>query len=105
MEDFEYFEEQIDEAFDNVATVFVPLDGEEIQLTSMSEIPVDKMLEFVMSDNNEKLALMFGLVEMCVVNPEDFKKIQVLNTKRFMRFVDDWTTKSSKEALGEDEDE
>jgi hypothetical protein len=105
MEDFEFFEEQVDQAFDGVATVFIKLGSEEIEMTSMSEIPVDKMLEFVMADNNDKLLLMFSLVEMCMVNPEDFKKVQVLNTKRFMKFVDDWTTKSSDEAMGNPIDE
>jgi hypothetical protein len=105
MEDFEFFEEQVDQAFDGVATVFVNLGNEEIEITSMSEIPVDKMLEFVMADNNDKLLLMFSLVELCMVNPEDFKKVQVLNTKRFMKFVDDWTTKSSDEAMGNPIDE
>lgn len=105
MEDSEFFEELVDQAFDNVATVFVSVDSEEVEITSMSEIPMEKMLEFMMANNNDKLVLMFGLVELCLINPQDFNKIQQLNTKKFMKFVDDWTEKSSDEAMGNPTDE
>jgi hypothetical protein len=101
MEDPEFFEELVDAAFDNVAVVFVPLEDEEIQITSMSEIPMEKMMDFMLADNNDKLVQMFGLVELCLVNPKDFNKVQQLNTKKFMKFVDDWTQKSSDEAMGD----
>jgi hypothetical protein len=101
MEDPEFFEELVDAAFDNVAVVFVPLENETIQITSMSEIPVEKMMNFMLADNNDKLIQMFGLVELCLVDPKDFNKIQQVNTKKFMKFVDDWTQKSSDEAMGD----
>jgi hypothetical protein len=101
MEDPEFFEELVDAAFDNVAVVFVPLGDEEIPITSMSEIPVEKMMNFMLADNNDKLIQMFGLVELCLVDPKDFNKIQQVNTKKFMKFVDDWTQRSSDEAMGE----
>jgi hypothetical protein len=101
MEDPEFFEELVDAAFDNVAVVFVPLGDEEIQITSMSEIPVEKMMNFMLADNNDKLIQMFGLVELCLVDPKDFNKIQQVNTKKFMKFVDDWTQRSSDEAMGD----
>jgi hypothetical protein len=101
MEDPEFFEELVDAAFDNVAVVFVPLEDEEIQITSMSEIPMEKMMNFMLADNNDKLVQMFGLVELCLVDPKDFNKVQQLNTKKFMKFVDDWTQRSSDEAMGE----
>ena len=101
MEDPDFFEELVDAAFDNVATVFVPLENESIQITSMSEIPMEKMMDFMLADNNDKLIQMFGLVELCLVDPKDFNKIQQLNTKKFMKFVDDWTQRSSDEAMGE----
>lgn len=101
MEDPDFFEELVDAAFDNVATVFIPLDNESIQITSMSEIPMEKMMDFMLADNNDKLIQMFGLVELCLVDPKDFSKIQQLNTKKFMKFVDDWTERSSDEAMGE----
>lgn len=101
MEDPEFFEELVDAAFDNVAVVFVPLENELVQITSMSEIPVEKMMNFMLADNNDKLIQMFGLVELCLVDPKDFNKIQQVNTKKFMKFVDDWTQKSSDEAMGD----
>jgi hypothetical protein len=101
MEDPEFFEELVDAAFDNVAVVFVPLEDEEVQITSMSEIPMEKMMNFMLADNNDKLVQMFGLVELCLVDPKDFNKVQQLNTKKFMKFVDDWTQRSSDEAMGE----
>lgn len=101
MEDPEFFEELVDAAFDNVAVVFVPLEDGEIQITSMSEIPMEKMMNFMLADNNDKLVQMFGLVELCLVDPKDFNKVQQLNTKKFMKFVDDWTQKSSDEAMGD----
>ena len=101
MEDPEFFEELVDAAFDSVAIVFVPLGDETIQITSMSEIPMEKMMNFMLADNNDKLIQMFGLVELCLVDPKDFNKIQQVNTKKFMKFVDDWTQKSSDEAMGD----
>jgi hypothetical protein len=101
MEDPEFFEELVDAAFDNVAVVFVPLEDEEVQITSMSEIPMEKMMNFMNADNNDKLIQMFGLVELCLVDPKDFNKVQQLNTKKFMKFVDDWTQRSSDEAMGD----
>jgi len=67
----------------------------------MSEIPIEKMMNFMLADNNDKLVQMFGLVELCLVDPKDFNKIQQVNTKKFMKFVDDWTQRSSDEAMGE----
>jgi hypothetical protein len=101
MEDPEFFEELVDQAFDGVATVFVSVGDEEVEITSMSEIPVEKMMNFMLADNNDKLIQMFGLVELCLVDPKDFNKIQQLNTKKFMKFVDDWTQRSSDEAMGD----
>jgi hypothetical protein len=101
MEDPEFFEELVDAAFDNIAVVFVPLENEMVEITSMSEIPVEKMMNFMLADNNDKLIQMFGLVELCIVDPKDFNKVQQLNTKKFIKFVDDWTQKSSDEAMGD----
>jgi hypothetical protein len=101
MEDPEFFEELVDAAFDNVAIVHVPTENGVIPITSMSEIPMEKMMNFMLADNNDKLVQMFGLVELCLVDPKDFNKIQQLNTKKFMKFVDDWTERSSDEAMGD----
>jgi hypothetical protein len=101
MEEPEFFEELVDAAFDNIAVVFVPLENEMVEITSMSEIPVEKMMNFMLADNNDKLIQMFGLVELCIVDPKDFNKVQQLNTKKFIKFVDDWTQKSSDEAMGD----
>ena len=101
MEENEFFEELVDAAFENIAVVSVPLEDEKIKITSMSEIPMKKMMGFMLADNNDKLIQMFGLVELCLVNPKDFDKIQQLNTKMFMRFVDAWTEVSSEEVIGE----
>jgi hypothetical protein len=59
------------------------------------------MMNFMLADNNDKLIQMFGLVELCIVDPKDFNKVQQLNTKKFIKFVDDWTQKSSDEAMGD----
>lgn len=91
----------LEDAFENISIVEVPLGDRVIAMTSMSEIPVAKMMEFMIADNNDKLIQMFGLVELCIVDPEDFKIVKQLNTKKFIRFIDDWTERSSDEAMGE----
>ena len=100
MEENEFIED-LEQAFENIAVVLVPLDNEKIRITSMSEVPVEKMMNFMLADNNDKLIQMFGLVELCLVDPKDFNKIQQLNTKKFIKFVDNWTEVSSDEAMGE----
>ena len=100
MEENEFIED-LEQAFENIAVVLVPLGNEKIRITSMSEVPVEKMMNFMLADNNDKLIQMFGLVELCLVDPKDFNKIQQLNTKKFIKFVDNWTEVSSDEAMGE----
>lgn len=100
MENEELFN-QLEDAFEDVSVLSVPLGEEQIKITSMSEIPLEQMLQFLVADNNEKLVQMFGLVKLCLINPDDFHKFEQLNTKRFLKFVDAWTQKSSDDAMGE----
>ena len=88
--------QELENSFAQFDTVLIPANGEHLQLASLSEVPMAKMAEFMFADNGDKLGIMSNLIKTCLINPNDFEKIETLPTKEFMRFVDQWMAESQE---------
>jgi hypothetical protein len=106
MEEKDIFQ-QIDEVFEDVVTVFtIEIDDEKFRITSMAEIPNEKMMEFFVgpTDVHLKFKDMLDLIALCLIDPNDIVKIKQLKMKKMMEFVSSWVEQSSDEAMGEGEE-
>jgi hypothetical protein len=106
MEEKDIFQ-QIDEVFEDVVTVFtIEVGGESFKITSMAEIPTEKMMEFFVgpTDVHLKFKDMLDLIAMCLINPEDIVRIKQMKMKRMMEFVSSWVEQSSDASIGDGEE-
>jgi hypothetical protein len=106
MEEKDIFQ-QIDEVFEDVVTVFtIEVGGESFKITSMAEIPTEKMMEFFVgpTDVHLKFKDMLNLIAMCLINPEDIVRIKQMKMKRMMEFVSRWVEQSSDASMGDGEE-
>ena len=107
MEEKDIFQ-QIDEVFEDVVTVFtIEVGGESFKITSMAEIPTEKMMEFFIgnpTDVNLKFKDMLDLITLCLINPEDIVRIKQLKMKKMMQFISKWVEQSSDASMGDGEE-
>ena len=106
MEEKDIFQ-QIDEVFEDSVTVFtIEIDGEKFRITSMAEIPTEKMMEFFVgpTDVHLKFKDMLDLIALCLIDPNDIVKIKKLKMKKMMEFVSSWVEQSSDASLGDGEE-
>jgi hypothetical protein len=106
MEEKDIFQ-QIDEVFENVVTVFtIEVGDEKFRITSMSEIPTEKMMEFFVgpTDVHLKFKDMLNLISICLIDPEDIVKIKQMKMRKMMEFVSKWVEQSSDASMGDGEE-
>jgi len=109
--------EQIDNSFNGVELVSLKTTFGKINVVSLSELPLATMIDFAKTPMEDKTAKILKLLQTCLVNPEDWEKIEnELTTREAMSLIPQWMAKSSndvdefeydlkrnREELGEDD--
>jgi len=85
----------IDDAMSNIEHVEVQTDFGVFKILSMGEMPIDQMVMFSRSDNDEKMPIMLDFIKMCLVNPEDWAKIEEQPFGKVNSILKQWMEKSS----------
>ncbi len=85
----------IDDAMSNIEHVEVVTDFGVLKILSMGEMPIDQMVMFSRSDNDEKMPIMLDFIKMCLVNPEDWAKIEEQPFGKVNGILKQWMEKSS----------
>lgn len=85
----------IDDAMSNIEHVEVVTDFGVFKVLSMGEMPIDQMVMFSRSDNDEKMPIMLDFIKMCLVNPEDWAKIEEQPFGKVNGILKQWMEKSS----------
>jgi hypothetical protein len=90
--------EQIDNSFDGIELVSLKTTFGKINVVSLSELPLATMIDFAKTPTEDKTAKILKLLQTCLVNPEDWEKIESeLTTREAMSLIPQWMAKSSDE--------
>ncbi len=111
MEEKDIFQ-QIDEAFENVTVFDIEIEEENFKITSLTEIPAEKIMSFFMepvepvdpSEVRSKLKDLMGLVSICLIDPNDIVKFKQLKMRSMMEFLSKWVEQSSDASMGDGEE-
>jgi hypothetical protein len=88
--------EQIDNSFDGIELVSLKTTFGKINVVSLSELPLATMIDFAKTPMEDKTAKILKLLQTCLVNPEDWEKIESeLTTREAMSLIPQWMAKSS----------
>ena len=85
----------IDDAMSAVEHVEVETDFGVLKIISLGEMPLDHMVMFSRADNDEKMPMMLDFIKICLVNPEDWEKIETQPFGKVNGILKQWMGKSS----------
>ena len=85
----------IDDALSNIEHVEVVTDFGVFKVISMGEMPLEQMIMFTQSENEEKMPIMLDFIKMCLLNPEDWAKIEEQPFGKVNGVLKQWMEKSS----------
>jgi hypothetical protein len=98
MED-DLVKEQINNSFDGIEFVALKTTFGNINVVSLSELPLATMIDFAKTPSEEKTAKILNLLKTCLVDPLDWDKIELeLTTREAMSLIPQWMAKSSEDA-------
>jgi hypothetical protein len=89
---------QIDNSFDGIEFISLKTSFGEIDVVSLSELPLATMIDFAKTPTEEKTAKILNLLRTCLVDPLDWEKIEgELTTREAMSLIPQWMAKSSED--------
>jgi len=90
---------QIDNSFDGIEFVALKTTFGNINVVSLSELPLATMIDFAKTPSDEKTEKILKLLRTCLVDPLDWDKIELeLTTREAMSLIPQWMAKSSEDA-------
>jgi hypothetical protein len=91
--------EQINNSFDGIEFVALKTTFGNINVVSLSELPLATMIDFAKTPSDEKTEKILKLLRTCLVDPLDWGKIELeLTTREAMSLIPQWMAKSSEDA-------
>jgi hypothetical protein len=89
---------QIDNSFDGIEFISLKTSFGEIDVVSLSELPLATMIDFAKTPTEEKTEKILKLLRTCLVDPLDWEKIEgELTTREAMSLIPQWMAKSSED--------
>ena len=97
----------INEVFKEVDQIEIQTSMGPIKLISLEEIPMTQMRDFMMAPGELKMVAIAEIIQICLVNPEDWdRKFDLMSVKEMNRLVKQWMQISGDMSrLDGDEDE
>ena len=84
-------EKMINEVFKDVDQIEIQTNMGTVKLISLEEIPMTQMREFMMAPGELKMVAMADIIQMCLVNPEDWdRKLELMSVKDMNRLIKQW---------------
>lgn len=94
----------INEVFQDVDQIEIQTSMGPVKVISLEEIPVTQMRDFMLAPGELKMIAMAEIIQMCLVNPEDWdRKFDLMSVKEMNRFIKQWMQISGDlSMIGED---
>ncbi len=84
-------EKMINEVFKDIDQIEIQTSMGTVKLISLEEIPMTQMREFMMAPGEMKMVAMAEIIQMCLVNPDDWdKKLELMSVKDMNRLIKQW---------------
>jgi hypothetical protein len=81
----------INEVFRDVDQIEIQTSMGPVKVISLEEIPMTQMREFMLAPGELKMIAMAEIIQICLVNPEDWdKKFDLMSVKETNRFIKQW---------------
>jgi hypothetical protein len=85
----------VESAFEEVVdTVVVDIDYEKFRLISLSELPMENLIQMAGAEAKEQMRIMHKNIKVCLVNPEQWQSVRGFNFEQFTEFVKIWMRQS-----------
>jgi hypothetical protein len=98
-------EKMINEVFKDVDQIEIQTTMGTVKLISLEEIPITQMRDFMMAPGEMKMVAMADIIQMCLVNPEDWdKKLELMSVKDMNRLIKQWMRISGDLSMLQNED-
>ena len=97
----------INEVFRDVDQIEIQTSMGPVKVISLEEIPMTQMRDFMMAPGELKMIAMAEMIQICLVDPEDWdRKFELMSVKEMNRFIKQWMQISGDlSAIGEDRGE
>jgi len=94
----------INEVFRDIDQIEIQTSMGPVKVISLEEIPMTQMREFMLAPGELKMIAMAEIIQMCLVNPEDWdKKFDLMSVKEMNRFIKQWMRVSGDMAMLEED--
>jgi hypothetical protein len=80
----------IQEAFDDIDQVEIATSIGVVKLISLQEMPMLQMRQFMMTPGDKKMVVLMDILQLCLINPNDWDKISVMPIKEVNRLIKNW---------------
>ena len=99
-------EKMIADSYNEIDQVAIETSIGVIRLISLQEMPMMQMRQFMLTPGDKKMVVLMDILQLCLINNEDWDKISVMPIKEVNRLIKAWMQMSDeKDAIFDDEDE
>ncbi len=95
----------IQEAFEEIDQVEVTTSIGVVKLISLQEMPMLQMRQFMMTPGDKKMVVLMDILQLCLINPNDWDKISVMPIKEVNRLIKSWMDLSDGNPQAYDEED
>ena len=92
-------EKMIVDSFNEIDQVAVETSIGTVRLISLQEMPMMQMREFMLSPGDRKMTVLMDILQLCLINNEDWDKISVMPIKEVNRLIKTWMQMSDGKAV------
>jgi hypothetical protein len=94
----------INEVFRDIDQIEIQTSMGPVKVISLEETPMTQMREFMLAPGELKMIAMAEIIQMCLVNPEDWdRKFDLMSVKEMNRFIKQWMRVSGDMAMLEED--
>jgi len=100
-------EKMIADSYNEIDQVAIETSIGVVRLISLQEMPMMQMRQFMLTPGDKKMVVLMDILQLCLINNEDWDKISVMPIKEVNRLIKAWMEMSDgkNSIFEEDEDE
>ena len=91
-------EKMIVDSFNEIDQVAIETSIGVVRLISLQEMPMMQMREFMLTPGDKKMTVLMDILQLCLINHEDWDKISVMPIKEVNRLIKAWMDMSDGKA-------
>jgi hypothetical protein len=99
-------EKMIADSYNEIDQVAIETSIGVIRLISLQEMPMMQMRQFMLTPGDKKMVVLMDILQLCLINNEDWDKISVMPIKEVNRLIKAWMEMSDgKTSIFEDDED